>query len=1519
MSELNNNELSQIEELEERVKQLGLNKAYLELIIQLMSKMGEAQGLENTIDALLNNILNVIGGDNLILYYKIDDAIYYSDVYGKKTKITQIEDADVQKVYVSHKPIEFEHDFIDTKLITREFTKAYTWIYPLMVGREIIGVFKMESLHINLHEFYQQLPVFFNYVALTLKNAIVEYTRLKEINAELEREIEIRKQTEEELKIINEELENRVEERTAELHSANLLLERELVERVRAEEQIASQFTLLSALINSSGDMIIFSLDKNYCYTAFNEKHRIEMKQIWNADIKIGTSLLDCMTIPELKELAKKSINRALNGEAFSEIQHQLDADIYYEFFWNPIFQHNEIIGVTAFIQDITYRKRAENQIQKLNRIYAVLSNINQSIVRIHDTKVLFDEVCRITVEYGKFRMVWIGLLNSATNKVEVAASNGFTGDYLKKINIDLNDELLSSGPTGQAIKSGKCKISNNIETDKSMLPWLEDAIKYGYKSSASFPIIVFNKVVGALSIYSDEINFFEKEDINLLIEMALDISFALEFMKTENRRKDAELALREKSEELERYFTHSLDLLCIADTDGYFRRLNPEWESTLGYSLKELEGRRFLDFVHPDDLESTLQAIARLEDQKEVLRFTNRYLCKDSSYKWIEWNSFPSGKLIYAAAHDITERKLIEQERQTNLRYFESVDRINRAVQGTNNLEKMMSSVLDTVLSIFNCDRAFLLYPCDPNTDTWKVPMERTKPEYPGVLELGLEIPLDLQVAQTFQTLLSSDGVVQFGPNTSYPLPAGVSEQFGFKCLMSMAIYPKIGKAWQFGIHQCSHAHIWNAEEERLFKEIGRRLEDSLTVLIANSNLKESEERFRRIAENARDIIYRMTLPEGKYEYVSPACLSMLGYTPEEFYANPILFQQLIHPDWHNYFREQWANLIKGEMPPFYEYQIIHKSGEVRWLNQRNILVCSDSGSPVAIEAIVTDITESKCTEEALRENEQRLKDAEHLAHLGNWEYDIVNNYLLGSDEIYRIFELDPEKFDATFEAFLDTVHPEDREAVKFAYTNSLKTKSHYSIDHRILFADGRIKYVHDQCETFYEGDIPIRSIGTVQDITERKQAEEALRKSETLLNTTQQLTKVGGWEFDVKSGKSFWTEELYRIHEIPNDPNIDHIKESLSCYRPEDSKIISDAFKRACENGESYDLEFPFTTFTGKQIWIRTTAQPVYEEGKVVRLVGNILDITERKQAEISLRESEWRYREIFDNVMDGLYLLEVTNDDKFRTMEVNPALEKLTGVPRSFSVGKTQEETVPPEVAEIVNAKYRRCLKAGHPIEEELELELPTGRRYFHSFLIPSRDETGKIHRIVGISRDITERKRAEDALRESEERYRLLHESAGVGIGYYTTDGIVISYNNLAASHMNGKPEDFNGKSIYEIFTKSEADFYLNRIKLSAASESNIIYEDLINLPSGDKWFLSIFSRICDSQKNVIGIQIISQDITERKVAEQELKEQMDEINRFNRLMVGREEKMIELKKEINALLEKEGKPKKYSSI
>jgi len=193
-----------------------------------------------------------------------------------------------------------------------------------------------------------------------------------------------------------------------------------------------------------------------------------------------------------------------------------------------------------------------KEQIKKLNRVYTVLSNINQSIICVRNKQTLNDEVCRIAVEDGKFRMTWIGMIVPKTNTVNPVAAAGFTNDYLKTINIDLGDKVQSQGPTGLAIKSGIYSLANDIANDPKMIPWREHALRHSYKSSAAFPLKVFGKTIGAITLYSDEQFFFDKSEVKLLNEMAMNISFAIEFNENEIKQKRAEKEIRKLNETLE-------------------------------------------------------------------------------------------------------------------------------------------------------------------------------------------------------------------------------------------------------------------------------------------------------------------------------------------------------------------------------------------------------------------------------------------------------------------------------------------------------------------------------------------------------------------------------------------------------------------------------------------------------------------------------------------------------------------------------------------------------------------------------------------------------------------------------------------------------------------------------------------------------------------------------------------------------------------------------------------------------
>ena len=333
----------------------------------------------------------------------------------------------------------------------------------------------------------------------------------------------------------------------------------------------------------------------------------------------------------------------------------------------------------------------------------------------------------------------------------------------------------------------------------------------------------------------------------------------------------------RHKRKRVQKALQHSLmsfalngihEAIFLIDEKACFQYVNEMACHLVGYSRDELLTMSIPDISHGFHTEHWPRWWRDIKEQG-AFTFEREFKTRDGRLFPVEINAnyfeYERQSYTLSLVRNIIEQKRAEQERLAHLRFFKCMDQINRAIQGKNDLQQMMSDVLDVMLSIFDCDRAWLVYPCDPNAPSWQVPMERTKPEYPGANALGVEIPMDPGVREAHKTQLASDGPVKYGPGTENPLPEDCSEQFGFKCFISMAIYPKIGSPWQFGMHQCSYARQWTAQEEKLFQEIGRRIADALTGLLSYRNLHESEQRYRMVFENSPVSIWEEDFSRGK------------------------------------------------------------------------------------------------------------------------------------------------------------------------------------------------------------------------------------------------------------------------------------------------------------------------------------------------------------------------------------------------------------------------------------------------------------------------------------------------------------------------------------------------------------------------------------------------------------------------------------------------------------------------------
>lgn len=209
--------VDRMESLQERINQLNQEKSFLQLIITLMNKIRSESGLDHLIDNTLQGLLGVIGGTNLIIVYQSETKLCYADLYGVKKQIRTIDDDLISVAFSTGLPREKEHDFEASRMITPEFCHAYSWAYPLTVGPQVIGVLKIENLHISMSTMSSHLPTLFSYIATNLKNEIFEHSRLKKVLSNLEHEVAARQAIEVELRQNKEQLEERVAERTAEL------------------------------------------------------------------------------------------------------------------------------------------------------------------------------------------------------------------------------------------------------------------------------------------------------------------------------------------------------------------------------------------------------------------------------------------------------------------------------------------------------------------------------------------------------------------------------------------------------------------------------------------------------------------------------------------------------------------------------------------------------------------------------------------------------------------------------------------------------------------------------------------------------------------------------------------------------------------------------------------------------------------------------------------------------------------------------------------------------------------------------------------------------------------------------------------------------------------------------------------------------------------------------------------------------------------------------------------------------
>lgn len=298
---------------------------------------------------------------------------------------------------------------------------------------------------------------------------------------------------------------------------------------------------------------------------------------------------------------------------------------------------------------------------------------------------------------------------------------------------------------------------------------------------------------------------------------------------------------------------------------------------------------------------------------------------------------------------------------------------------------------------------------------------------------------------------------------------------------------------------------------------------------------------------------------------------------------------------------------------------------GHERWLHTRKVGLYDDSGEPTHLLGISIDVTVARERARMLAASQRMLSEAQRIAHLGSWELDIVDNRLEWSDEIYSMFEIDPGSLVATYERFLEAIHPDDRDMVDDAYRLSVEQHKPYELEHRLLMPDGRIKYVIERCETEYADDgTPLRSKGTALDFTGRKQAELALRESMERYDSLVRRIPVGIYTYRFNAqGASTFEYVSPRFCEILNLDAEAVLKDDRLAFapaHPDDFESLIECNRRAFEEQRHFEWEGRFV-IGGEQRWIRLESEPeVLPDGGSI-WNGVLIDNTESRQAQKAL----------------------------------------------------------------------------------------------------------------------------------------------------------------------------------------------------------------------------------------------------------------------------------------------------------
>ena len=631
---------------------------------------------------------------------------------------------------------------------------------------------------------------------------------------------------------------------------------------------------------------------------------------------------------------------------------------------------------------------------------------------------------------------------------------------------------------------------------------------------------------------------------------------------------------------------------------------------SRLGYNREELLNMG-IDEIIPSEYLERQYDVHRLIAEVGRAVYESAYRSGDGcvipveiSAQRVELGGKP---IVFSVARDITIRKRSEEISREHLHFMDCLEQIDQVIKRNTDVEQMLQELVETMFSIFGCDRAWLLYPCDPDAPSFRVHLEITRAEYPGAKVLNVDVPMTTAQSQNMREALESDGPVTYADGTDRPI--STAKQFGVQSQMFIPVNPKLGKPWVLGMHQCSYPRIWTKEEKNLFMEIARRTADGLSSALHIRELRDNEERFRTLVNTIPDLIW-LKDADGVFLNCNKTFERFLGAKEDDIIGKTDY--DFVDKELAEFFREHDRKaMTAGKASSNEEWITFADDGHHALLYTTKIPMHDIKGRLIGVLGVGRDITDLKRAEQELRESRKQYLDLVEETPDLITRVDMEGRLLFVNHAAMDIFGLAPEE--CLSRLAFDFIHPEDRDATIAAFQAWLKgSEENFTHENRQVAIDGRVHHMAwaIRAEKDESGNIS-GFAGAARDSTGLKRAEEEKARLESQLHQAQKMESVGSLaggvahDFNNMLGVILGHASLALLKLDPSYPLYGHLEE----------------IRKAAER--SADLTQQLLTFARKQ----TIAPKVLDLNDAVasmlnmlqRLIGERIQLTWQPAADL------------------------------------------------------------------------------------------------------------------------------------------------------------------------------------------------------------------------------------------------------------------------------------------------------------